>query len=147
MLCLSCLSFEIQRGSCITETVSANRNAAPMAPRKRALPAVVPSPVGAEKLRRVCISEDEPLDMSQRSQASRPSVITCVSRVRPANRDAVPSRRDVPREADPVVEAHFRRSLGSQYAALFASPSTPEASVTGQCLCLTHFSRVKANSM
>ncbi|CAN8017062.1 unnamed protein product [Ixodes persulcatus] len=62
--------------------------------------------------------------MSQRAAVpqARPSVITCAARCRTGA-----SARDT----DPIVEAHFRRSLGSQYAALFATPSAAtEASVT-----------------
>ncbi|CAN7981542.1 unnamed protein product [Ixodes pacificus] len=91
-------------------------------PRKRALPPGLATPPCAPKqLRR---SDEQPLDMSQRAAVpqARPSVITCAARCRTGA-----SARDT----DPIVEAHFRRSLGSQYAALFATPSAAtEASVT-----------------
>ncbi|XP_042148067.1 uncharacterized protein LOC8037796 [Ixodes scapularis] len=95
-------------------------------PRKRALPPGLATPPCAPKqLRR---SDEQPLDMSQRAAVpqARPSVITCAARCRTGA-----SARDT----DPIVEAHFRRSLGSQYAALFATPSAAsEASVTATCL-------------
>lgn len=122
----------------------------PAAAEKRKLPlpltASSSSAPPSEKQPRLCdngtvdVEPLQPLDMRR----SRPSVIRrCSAVVRPTHEEREPSRllrgstntvtgmtgmRGPSDQPDPAVEAHFRRSLGPQYAVLFAGPTEPAGS-------------------
>lgn len=90
----------------------------PVAAEKRKLATSAPPP---EKQARRCGAE-EPLDMRR----TRPSVIRRGGSSQPAEVRLRPPVVEPPAAGDPVVEAHFRRSLGSQYALLFSGPAEAE---------------------
>lgn len=100
------------------------------AAEKRKLPLPASSAPPSEKQPRrspAAADAPQPLDMRR----ARPSVIRrCASAARPHDGGELPPRPAVEQRLDPAVEAHFRRSLGSQYTALFAGPAEASSALT-----------------
>lgn len=88
----------------------------PVAAEKRKLAASAAPP---EKQARRC-GVEEPLDMRR----TRPTVIRRGASAQPTEARLRPPVVEPP--TDPIVEAHFRRSLGSQYAVLFSGTAEAE---------------------